>query len=341
MVEETGQKSKVKYNPWMIATAVLAVALVALLASGGITGSFLGGNPQSAASKAMAFINTNLLQGQAAATLINVTEKSGLYQVVFSLQDQIYTSYMTKDGSLLFPQAIELTQKTSQPPAFDAPDAEVPLAQLFVMSFCPYGQAAENAMNPVVGLLGDAATVEPHFIITVMNRTEAEDYVKALNNRYNKNYTTDSMFLNVGDSYLYSLHGPVEAAEDMRQAVIFRLVGVTKFWKYISYVNANCSISNIDTCWKAAATAAGIDSAKIESKLATDGLGAMRTDQALADSYSVSGSPTLIINGKTYTGERTSEAFKDAICSGFDRQPDSCAQTLSSTSSTSSGGCGG
>jgi hypothetical protein len=54
----------------------------------------------------------------------------------------------------------------------------------------------------------------------------------------------------------------------------------------------------------------------------------------------VQSSPTLIINGQVYTGARTPEAYKEAVCSHFDTPPAECGTTLSSQAATSSGGCG-
>jgi len=59
----------------------------------------------------------------------------------------------------------------------------------------------------------------------------------------------------------------------------------------------------------------------------------------LAEQYGVTGSPTLIINGVEYSGSRSSEAYKQAICDAFTTAPSECSQTLSETSSTATGGC--
>jgi hypothetical protein len=53
----------------------------------------------------------------------------------------------------------------------------------------------------------------------------------------------------------------------------------------------------------------------------------------------VSGSPTLIINNVDYSGARTAEAYKTAICSGFTAEPTECSQTLSEDSTSANGSC--
>ncbi|MBU5557916.1 MAG: hypothetical protein QW751_00470 [Candidatus Aenigmatarchaeota archaeon] len=327
---------------WIATTVILAVALVAFVAGSGITGNFLVNNDGTAvANKAIAFINKNLLSGNTTAHLINVTEKNGLWFMTFDIGGQKYTAYLTKDGSTLFPQGIELKEEpTGETGEFDAPDADRPTAQLFVMSFCPYGIAAEKAMLPVVDLLGDAASIEPHFIVQVMNKTEAEAMLSQINSR-GSSYTLADKFYVLGDVYILSLHGPKEAAEDARQAVIFKEYGSSTFWKYVSYVNSNCSLSTIDTCWKTAANAIGLNISEIEANVNTEGHILLFGDQLLAESYDVRGSPTLIINGAEYTGERTPEGYKAGICSGFKTQPAACKQELSNTATAPSGGCSG
>lgn len=302
-----------KINPWMastIALVILSAILIILPFNCPTTGGAL--SAEEASNRAVDYINNNLLRQGQTAELINVSEKNGLYNLKLKIGARTFDSYVTKDGSLLFPSAIELTEveeTPSQPEAFDAPDREKPTAMLFVMSFCPYGQQAEKAMKPVVDLLGNKAKIEPHYIVSVSGDT------------------------------VNSLHGEYEAKEDMRQACVWREYGQTVFWEYVSYINDNCDKSNLNTCWKDAATSANINVTKVEECVETKGLSLMKEEEELADQHRVTGSPTLIINGQKYTGSRTPEAFKQAICSGFITEPEECSQQLSSTGGSPSGGC--
>jgi len=316
MTEEVKKEKIVdaaKPTLWIITTVILAIALVASVAGSGITGNFLANNnPNKAASSAITFINDNILTGQATAQLINITEKGGLYLMAFNVGNQTYTSYLTKDGKMLFPQAIDMTTAPEPilPSAFDAPNVAKPKVEMFVMAFCPYGQQAEAAMKPVFELIGDKVTIEPHFIVAVNNGT------------------------------VQSLHGDYEAQEDMRQACILKNYAPAKWWNYISYINANCSKSNIATCWKDAAKAADINATAIESCAATEGVKLMEAEMALSDEYGVQGSPTIIINGAEYSGARSADAYKEGICTGFTEAPSECNSALSSTAASASGGCG-
>ena len=180
---------------------------------------------------------------------------------------------------------------------------------LFVMAFCPYGQQAEKAMKPVVDLLGDKVGIVPHFIVSVQGTT------------------------------VNSLHGPTEAQEDMRQACIWKYYDQKTYWNYVSSFDNSCTLSNAATCWKTAASSAGIDTTKIETCATNEGVTLMLAEQNLTDKYSVSGSPTLIIDGQQSNADRTPEGYKAAVCAIISPTPSACGQTLNSTGATASGGC--
>jgi len=324
-----------KVNMWMIFTGILAVLVVALTwqiyaggvtGIGGITGMTTALNSQQAATKAIDYINKNLVT-TGTATLASVEESNGMYKVTTSYQGQNIPIFVTKDGKLLFASSpIDMTQAinktTSTQTQTEIPKTDKASAELYVMAFCPYGMQAETLMKPVFDLLGTKADIKIRFIANVGGTT------------------ADSV---------QSLHGAVEAAEDLRQVCIMKNYDQTTYWKYVTEINANCAskysdVTAYDTCWKAAATKFGIDVAKIDAcSKGSEGLDLLKADEALTTQYGVSGSPTLIINGVTYTGERSSEGFKQAICSGFTTQPAECSQTLAAASSSSTaaaGGCG-
>jgi glutaredoxin len=308
-----------RISPWAIVSLILAIALIATFIWGGkITGRVTGTTPtltaNEAANKAIDYINEYLLQGQAIANLTSIKEDNGLYNMKFTIAGRSYDSYLTMDGKLLFPSAVDLTKTpettTTQPETFEPEKTAKPVVQLFVMSFCPYGIQAENAMKPVVDLLGSKASIEPHFIVSISGDT------------------------------VNSLHGEYEATEDMRQACIWKNYNQATFWTYVDYIDNNCNSGNIDTCWKDAAKKANVDTTKIENCVNTEGLTLMKTEETLSNQNGVSGSPTLIINGARYNGARTPDAYKEAICSAFTTPPSECSETLSASSgSTSTGGC--
>jgi len=325
MAEKSEKKEgiKIKVSPWTISTLILLIILAIFLAYPQITGRVVSSNgnlpvakpANEVAANTIDYINKYILAGQSTAVLTNVSEKDGLYNLQFTIAGRAYNSYVTRDGSILFPSVVDMTQipetpEEQQPEQFEPEKTDKPVAQLFVMSFCPYGIQAETAMKPVVDLLGSKASIEPRFIVSISGTT------------------------------VNSLHGEYEATEDMRQACIWKNYDQATFWAYVDYINNNCNKGNLDTCWKDAAKNAKVDTAKIEDCVEKEGLTLMEAEEELSNANGVSGSPTLIINGARYNGARTSEAYKQAICSAFNTEPSECSETLSASSeSASSGGC--
>jgi protein-disulfide isomerase len=326
MAEETKKKTVVIHLPhiniWMFTTLILVILLAVLYLRGGTSGIFVGLTSQQAASKAIDYINNNLVQ-TGSASLVSVKEVSGMYEVTTSYQGQNIPIYVTKDGSYLFvSQPINMVENvsttTTQPK--EVPKTDKPTAELFVMGFCPYGVQAETLMKPVFDLLGNKTDIKIRFIASVQGTT------------------VDSV---------QSLHGATEAQEDLRQVCIMENYDQKTYWTYLMEIDNNCygkidttNAVALDTCWKAAAAKAGIDTEKIQTcSNSTDGLNLLKADEQLTSQYGVSGSPTLIINGVEYSGSRSSDAFKQAICNAFTTAPAECSQTLSGESGSTTGGC--
>jgi hypothetical protein len=72
----------------------------------------------------------------------------------------------------------------------------------------------------------------------------------------------------------------------------------------------------------------------------------LTAEKTLGDKLKVSGSPTIFVEGDSYSGARTAEGFKIALCDKFDTKPSECSQTLAgapttaAAAATATGGCG-
>lgn len=319
-----------KINTWKIFTAICLILLIASIATNGFKLS-KGLSKNDAKEIADEFIKNNLISQGVSISIDDITEQNNLYLLDITVSSQGQTqnvkSYITKDGKLFFPQAIDIAEfqsastqsdSTQQQTPQDIPKTDKPVVELYVMAFCPYGMQAENAMDPVLNLLGDKADVEIHFIAGVTGTTPES---------------------------VQSLHGTVEAQEDLRQICIMNYYDQETFWRYLMIINANCSSkyrdSSYEVCWKDAAEQSSIDVDKIITcSTGSEGINLLKTDTALAEQKQVSGSPTLFINDVLYNGARTSEAYKQSICNAFSTEPSECIQELSSAATTASGNCG-
>jgi len=304
----------------------LSFLIVALLVIAGIVYFRFWRKPglssQQAGDKAIAYINQNLVQG-ASASLINVSEEAGVYKVHFKIQDREWDAYVTKDGKYLFDRRFEIDEKPQTPQQSqqkEIPKSEKPEVKLFVMSFCPYGNQAEEVAKPVVDLLGGVVEIEPRYVIY-------ENYASGY-----PNYCLDK------ENKYCSMHGINELNQDIREICVYKNQK-DKFWDFVLEVNKSCSAENVETCWKQAARKTGVNINAVLACQKENGQKYTAEEKELDQKYNVSGSPTLVINGVRYSGPRTSEGYKKAICGAFETQPKECEMTLSSENQTSSGGC--
>lgn len=138
---------------------------------------------------------------------------------------------------------------------------------LFVMSQCPYGVRAENQIIDLLKLerLPKDLKINVRYIVSERN------------------------------GEINSLHGSAEWEEDVRQ-IIIREKYPNKFWKYLEIRNKDYRSS----LWDKAAEEAGINP-RIFAKYWKFGLEKLKEDIKITEEYNVSGSPTVIWQGRTVT----------------------------------------
>lgn len=291
------------------AALVLVIAVVL-----GISFSKKGSlKPEEARSKVESFVNTYLMQPGSEAIVSSVTESYGMYKMKINIGDgQSVDSYVSKDGKLFFPQALDMEEvsgeatgegSTQTPVAQDIPKNDKPSVELFVMTHCPYGTQMEKGILPAIEALGNKVDFEIKF----------NDY---------------------------AMHGEKELDESLVQYCIQK----EQNNKYSEYLT--CFLKNSDGA--SCLSSAGIDQNKMNSCVAkTDkefsvkenfknnkdfrgsypGFNVYKDDNA---KYGVGGSPTLIINGTEVSSGRDSASLLATICSAFEEAPEECSATLSS-----------
>lgn len=189
--------------------------------------------------------------------------------------------------------------------------SDKPSVKLYVMSYCPYGNLAENAFVEVIRLMGDKIDFEPVYILSGSNG----------------NYR--------------SLHGTAELNQDIREKIVFSKYGAAKWADFVYDTNKNCTLSNIETCWKDAAARQGISVADVEAEYAANFNEIADAEVAKTEQARVTASPTLLMNGKKYSGKPfVAESYKEWVCSAFNTAPQECNTVLSTSSgTTASGSC--
>lgn len=310
----------------LVLAIIVVVVIVGIFAMSVYSIYFKGGDrmkiltAQVAGQKAIDYINNSILKGQGTVSLKETQEVSGLYKIkiTFEQQDQKQDSdiYVTKDGKYLFPVTqgvpIDLDGKPTTEASNDNTEiskTDKPEVELFVMAFCPYGNQAEDTMNPVINLLGNKFDFVMRYIIS-----------KDSSGKYN------------------SLHGDQELHQDIREICVSKYQK-DKSWKFIEAINKDCTAQNADTCWEKVASGLGIDVQKTKDCQSSEGNSLLDQEISAVGKYGVTGSPQLFINGVEYKGSRDSESYKNGICSGFNTQPAECQQELSTAGASAQGGC--
>ena len=199
----------------------------------------------------------------------------------------------------------------SVPVAAAIPKSDKPSVELFVMSFCPYGNLAENTMLPVQQLLGDKIDLAVHYIVGIQ------------------------------DDQVNSLHGQPETDQNIRELCVLKNYDKSKMWAFMTYVNDNCGSDG--SCWQTGADSLGIDTAKIDECFTNEGFALMSEEASKIVEYDVTASPTLFINDVRDSSKENKlgnpEAYKDLICSAFNEAPEECLTELEPTAAASGGSC--
>ena len=321
----TEHHKKPAYNIWKIVSAVLIVLLiitfyVGYYLKGGADSNVKELSEKEASEKVMSYIKNNLIREGMDAELVSISDVKGVYIIKIEIDGEEVESYMTKDAGLFFIQGMDMTKERERAPerepttpaSPDIPKQDKPKVELFVMSFCPYGNRAEDTMYPVYELLKDKVDLKVHYIVNVQGNT------------------------------ISSLHGQPETDQNIREVCVKRDYGMDAFWKFMTYVNENCGRDG--SCWEDAAKEAGADAAKVKECFDKDGFELMRAEAGATRQAGASGSPTMLINGVKSSSVYqygNPELYKQTICSAFNEPPEECSETLGATTTNSpAGSCG-
>ncbi len=281
--------------------------ILLLLDKFGIFTTFFTLSSNEIGKRVIDFINNNLVEPGTSAKLISVRDMGSYYEILTEYQGYKIPVYATKDGNVLFLQAIEIketkrvqqTQNVQEIPKRERPDVKV-----FIMSYCPFGIQAVKALLPVMKLLGDKADITIHYV----------DYI---------------------------MHGEEEVYENLRQYCIQK-EQKEKFYDYmLCFVQtgdykkcleeAKIDTDRLDICMNETDKKYNITGMlKDKSTWLNGRYPQFLVEKDLNDKYNVRGSPTFIVNDVEVRVSRSPEALKQIICQAFINPPSECNQTLSS-----------
>jgi glutaredoxin len=310
-MEEQAKEASVSKMPKVSKEALIrivaVIAVVAILVGGYYYSAKrkAEAGTKQAQEKVVVFVEKNLVQPGTKVEVTSATFENGLYKIVIKVGAQEVPTYLTQDGKTFFPQGIDMTEAekkvAEEQVAAEIPKSDKPQVDLFVMSFCPYGNKAEDTLKPVYDLLKNKVDFNFHYIVTTSGDTVS------------------------------SLHGAKEVTENEKEACVLKLAGKDKWFSIVSYVNSKCGADG--ACFEAGAKTLGINTAQVNACVASEGIALMKANEQVSNAAGANGSPTMTINGVETTAVYqygNSEGYKKAICDSFNAAPEECAKVLAS-----------
>jgi hypothetical protein len=255
------------------------------------------------------------------------------------------------------------------------------------MSFCPYGNQMEDILKPVFDLLGDKIELRPRYIFEKIegnlttycstrytipyDPNKCAEYVAQSQGQLKdiadcknqiaamvtqaaageKKCNDEKSYLKIGNNLYTSLHGRMEANQDVREICAYNQTNDKKlWWDFIANVNKSCTYENADTCWEEQAKKAGLNTNKITECFNKEAASLIEKEIADTTKNQIQGSPTLMIGEKQFPPEfaadatdqnikigknvfssnqlRSQNVIKEAICSAFKKTPKECKKQL-------------
>ena len=329
-------------NQILIGVAALAIIITGVLVfansnpgSGNVLSALgIGISKETVAKKSIDYLNTSVLQEGQTASLDSVSLESGVIKMKIKITTEsgsnVYDSYATRDGKLLFPEAFTLetvineavkntenTENTTQVTPASVEKVDNTMLDAYVVSGCPFGIQIQRALAGAV--------------------KSAPSLAQYVNVRY---------IGGISGNTITAMHGTEEAQENLRQICI-REEQQSKYWNYVGcYIKKAAGTASNgmpfgDT--KACQAEAGVDATKLNACVTgtARGLAYAKKDFDLNAKYNIKGSPTLVLNGQVISetpfGGRSANAIGQLICSSSITPPSFCqdAQLPTDQASTS------
>lgn len=319
--------SKLNKDSISIGVAVVAIVVVGFLVLAGSNPTVnkvlsglnlnLGMSAETIAKNSIDYLNNSVLNGQT-ATLIDYSQESGLVKINIKIGEATYESYATRDGKLLFPEALKIgsgapvqanANQTAEPTNVKPADVKKVAnssLDVFVVSRCPFGLQIQRAVAEAVKTIPSLAdAIKIKYIGGVSGNT------------------------------ITAMHGDAEAQENLRQICI-RDEQKDKYWPYVACQMKSSGAA--DGCL----ASTGVNMSQLNSCISDTarGVAYAKADFAVSDKFNVQGSPTLILNEQQISefdfGGRSAEVMKKIICDSSETAPAYCGTQLNTADAATS-----
>ena len=287
---------KVRGNPWMLSTLILAVVLIIFLVAGSGSGAISGKTSKDVVAQNVMSILSLTAPGE--VSLDSVSEESGLYKINVLYQGDVAPIYATQDGKLMITGVIPLEEygnnanggedsitgnvvagvSVDDDPVIGSPDAPVTIIE-FSDFQCPFCERFYTQTLPLI----------------------EENYVK-----------TGKVKIVFRDFPLNSIHPQAQKASEAAECA-YELGGNDAFWKYHNKLFENQDALDVASL-KKYAVEIGLDANKFNSCL-DSGKKASEVAKDLADGEKagVTGTPAFFINGRLVEGAQPYANFQKVI----------------------------
>ena len=256
-------------------------------------------NNQTSANYNITAYPTTLIfkDGKLADKVVGNVQKSSLADKLKLIGPKLNTSKVKLVQSA--PRAPPKPKLTPKQVCANITKSDKPLLQAFVVSKCPFGLQMQRIF---VSMINESKDAENYLMVR---------YIGAISN-----------------NTITSMHGSVEAQENLRQICI-RDEQQNKYWNYLGcYMKQGSSVD----CLKNVS----VDQDKLNSCIndTSRGLAYAQKDFDLADKFEIMASPTLLMGdmivsesdfATNTTNARSPQALKELLCCGFKSQPQFCS----------------
>jgi len=181
--------------------------------------------------------------------------------------------------------------------------------EVFLMSYCGYGNMAEEMLFDVHQEVGDAVEIIPRYI-----------YYDSLSRGAGPDYCIED---EEGNTYC-SKFGIQDLNQGIREECVFLDFGTEDWFEFALEMNTRCNARNADTCWEPVAEELGLDVEAIKRCQEERGLEIVKENFDITQSLGVTGSPTIFVNEERYGGQRTADRMIKALCTTYGLEHEAC-----------------
>ena len=284
---------------WKLSTVVLLILLILVIYSKGLPTGLYVGEDNDAVEKAMSYINENLLLGMATAELKEVSLERGMYKIDLSVTGttgltQEFTSYVTKDGQLLFPSAIELADFESTLEETEEEEEVIIVEERVEVDY---------SNDPFIG------PEDAQVTIVEFSDFECPFCSRAYETVYEIKEAYEGQVKIVFKNFPLSFHANAQKAAEASECAYDQ----GKFWEMHDIMFENQDALSVDDL-KSYAEELGLDTEAFNECLDS---GAKETavseDFEAGNEVGVTGTPAFFINGIELVGAQPYEAFQAII----------------------------